>query len=109
MEVLEQVSKGLRLSKPDNCPVEMWEIIESCWNSNPAARPTFSKLSEQIEIYFAGLNSDEKYQNVNHNYQNQENNKEHEYHNESKEQKYHTVNNSEKSNVVSVVDIIEYQ
>ena len=40
-EVIEQVIKGYRLTPPSNCPNEIQQLIQSCWNENPDDRPTF--------------------------------------------------------------------
>lgn len=48
-EVVENIMRGERLPKPENCPEEFWTIILSCWNINPQERPKFSDLTKQIQ------------------------------------------------------------
>lgn len=48
-EVSEQIATGLRLSKPGNCPGNIWKIIEGCWNMEPQARPNFLKLCQDLK------------------------------------------------------------
>lgn len=61
-EVSEQIETGLRLSKPANCPDDVWIIILSCWDLNESNRPTFLQLCEQIQSLYQGLSP--RYQNT---------------------------------------------
>jgi serine/threonine protein kinase len=38
------ITKNLRLERPDNCPVEVFEYLQACWRSDPADRITVSGL-----------------------------------------------------------------
>jgi hypothetical protein len=38
----------LRLSKPEKCPNEIWNITITCWNLNPSQRPTFGELCRKL-------------------------------------------------------------
>ncbi len=33
--VIEEVSKGYRLPKPDDCPYEVYRLMIECWDTNP--------------------------------------------------------------------------
>ena len=41
--------KGNRLKKPKNCPVEMYSIMNDCWQTDPMERPTFATVKKRIE------------------------------------------------------------
>jgi len=50
-DVMKMVcNEGLRLTRPTrvDVPDEFWEIIQSCWNSDPKKRPTFQELYRQL-------------------------------------------------------------
>jgi len=51
-EVLQQVSNGYRMPKPNNCPDRLYEIMLNCWKQNPDDRPTFEALKYKLETYF---------------------------------------------------------
>ena len=42
--VIENVTSGHRLACPENCPQEIYEMMNSCWHKNPENRPSFSDL-----------------------------------------------------------------
>ncbi|XP_020631998.1 angiopoietin-1 receptor-like [Orbicella faveolata] len=48
-ELIAELKKGYRLEKPDGCSEEMYQVMRSCWNPNPSARPTFDQLRIQLE------------------------------------------------------------
>lgn len=56
-DVIKMVEAGGRLTKPDACPDNVFEIMSSCWNYDPKNRPTFRYLTE----FFS---SDPDYQNL---------------------------------------------
>ena len=55
-EVKDFLKNGQRLSKPEFCPEQIYELMQECWQEKHWARPTFSKLKslfkefETIEI-----------------------------------------------------------
>lgn len=51
-EVLEQVDRGYRMSKPGHCPDSMYEMMLKCWDKKPANRPTFEYLAQFFDDYF---------------------------------------------------------
>lgn len=43
-EVLAQIEKGKRLTKPELCPNGTYDVMTSCWHYEPKKRPTFKEL-----------------------------------------------------------------
>ena len=43
-EVKEQVREGMFLSRPNECPEEVHELMVSCWRMEPQDRPTFTSI-----------------------------------------------------------------
>jgi hypothetical protein len=53
MEVVDAVRRGVRLSKPDGCPDEIFtQIIQPCFQENPDDRPTFREIYRKLESLF---------------------------------------------------------
>eukprot|EP01113_Clastostelium_recurvatum_P035084 TRINITY_DN4844_c1_g1_i3.p1 TRINITY_DN4844_c1_g1~~TRINITY_DN4844_c1_g1_i3.p1 ORF type:complete len:616 (+),score=114.14 TRINITY_DN4844_c1_g1_i3:50-1897(+) len=42
------VDQGLRLTIPEDCPVELSALMEACWRQNPNDRPEFSFIIDQL-------------------------------------------------------------
>lgn len=57
VDVIKIVDKGIRLTKPDACPENVFKKMEDCWNYSPRDRPTFRHLTE----FFS---NDPDYQNL---------------------------------------------
>lgn len=55
-EVTEAVEKGYRMEPPEGCPGPVHTLMSSCWEAEPARRPTFRKLAEKLarELRSAG-------------------------------------------------------
>lgn len=51
-EVLEQVERGYRMSKPLHCPDPIYEIMLKMWDKNASNRPTFEFLFTFFDDYF---------------------------------------------------------
>ncbi|XP_078383586.1 uncharacterized protein LOC144666105 isoform X1 [Oculina patagonica] len=49
MEIVDFIKSGHRLKQPDGCPDKIYEIMLSCWNLDPAQRPSFSELVTSLE------------------------------------------------------------
>ncbi|OHT14081.1 hypothetical protein TRFO_15612 [Tritrichomonas foetus] len=47
--LMMRIMKGARLARPEKAPDNFWEIIQSCFKTDPAERPTFSFLIELFE------------------------------------------------------------
>jgi len=48
VEFQERVKAGLRLSKPFNCPENIFAICQECWHARWRERPTFMQLLESL-------------------------------------------------------------
>lgn len=51
-EVIQNLEKGYRMPKPENCPDGLYEVMVDCWNENPENRPTFEYLRNVLEDFF---------------------------------------------------------
>uniref|UniRef100_A0A673C4I8 Tyrosine-protein kinase n=1 Tax=Sphaeramia orbicularis TaxID=375764 RepID=A0A673C4I8_9TELE len=43
-EVIQNLDRGYRMPKPENCPDSLYDVMFMCWNENPENRPTFEYL-----------------------------------------------------------------
>ncbi|XP_065188412.1 tyrosine-protein kinase RYK-like [Sycon ciliatum] len=48
-EMLEVLKQNIRLPPPDDCPVDVYRMMMSCWVPDPEARPTFSILAGMLD------------------------------------------------------------
>uniref|UniRef100_A0A7N8Y5R9 receptor protein-tyrosine kinase n=1 Tax=Mastacembelus armatus TaxID=205130 RepID=A0A7N8Y5R9_9TELE len=44
------IQDGHRMSRPEFAPIEMYDMMLSCWNHDPLKRPSFRKLVERTEL-----------------------------------------------------------
>uniref|UniRef100_A0A8C6SGV0 receptor protein-tyrosine kinase n=1 Tax=Neogobius melanostomus TaxID=47308 RepID=A0A8C6SGV0_9GOBI len=44
------IQEGHRMSRPEIAPVEIYDMMLSCWNHDPLKRPSFRKLVESTEL-----------------------------------------------------------
>lgn len=51
-EVLQQVSRGYRMPKPQECSQPMYDLMLKCWDKREAERPTFEFLWTFFDDYF---------------------------------------------------------
>eukprot|EP00118_Oscarella_pearsei_P008321 m.42197 g.42197 ORF g.42197 m.42197 type:complete len:1111 (+) comp33335_c0_seq5:116-3448(+) len=47
-ETIDAVRKGRQLSRPDDCPQPMYNLMKGCWNIEPEERPSFKKLHRRL-------------------------------------------------------------
>ena len=50
--VVQRVMDGYRMSCPQDCPQQLYEIMMECWRDDPASRPTFESLQWRMEDFF---------------------------------------------------------
>lgn len=48
LEVIQNVTRGKLLSPPDNCPLEIYQIMLQCWQFKPSERASISSIHESI-------------------------------------------------------------
>ncbi|KAM9338402.1 muscle, skeletal receptor tyrosine-protein kinase [Symphorus nematophorus] len=48
-EVIYYVRDGHILSCPENCPLELYNLMRLCWSSHPSDRPSFSSIHRILE------------------------------------------------------------
>ena len=55
-QVAKYVTNGQRLSKPDRCDDNVYQIMRDCWHVTPWLRPTFIKLNDLLKsVKFNGI------------------------------------------------------
>lgn len=49
------------MEKPANCSEDLYQLMRSCWETDPQRRPTFAKINEHLQeiIYIANKTGDE--------------------------------------------------
>ncbi|XP_023561853.1 macrophage-stimulating protein receptor [Octodon degus] len=52
------LAQGRRLPQPEYCPDSLYQVMERCWEADPAARPTFRALVVEVEQVVASLLGD---------------------------------------------------
>lgn len=50
-QLLKVLSTGYRMEKPNHCHNSLYEVMNSCWHTNPQARPTFDELSTLLQDF----------------------------------------------------------
>ena len=45
-EVLDQIQRGYRMPRHENCPDKIYDYMLRCWDSSPDNRPTFEVMPE---------------------------------------------------------------
>ena len=61
--VVLQILRGVRPKMPDNAQevgltVEMWKLIESCWQQNPKKRPSIGEIVVRWQGFVQGFDDD---------------------------------------------------
>ncbi|KAM5192518.1 mast/stem cell growth factor receptor Kit [Mantella aurantiaca] len=45
----KMIKDGYRMLSPECAPAELYEIMKSCWNSDPVKRPTFKQIVQMVD------------------------------------------------------------
>ena len=56
-EVLQQLERSYRHPKPLGCPADMYDIMLTCWRSQPHDRPTFDHLFHTMDDFTVATQS----------------------------------------------------
>ncbi|XP_058471153.1 tyrosine-protein kinase Lck isoform X1 [Solea solea] len=51
-EVIQNLERGYRMPKPDNCSDGLYNVMDECWKESPEDRPTFEYLRSVLEDFF---------------------------------------------------------
>lgn len=51
-EVIQNLERGYRMPKPENCSDGLYGVMGLCWKENPDDRPTFEYLKSVLEDFF---------------------------------------------------------
>ncbi|XP_072270360.1 tyrosine-protein kinase HCK [Pyxicephalus adspersus] len=60
LEVITALERGYRMPCPPNCPGELYNIMQDCWQQIPEQRPTFEYLQGILEDFFTA--TEQQYQ-----------------------------------------------
>lgn len=56
-EVMSSVQRGYRMPRPENCPTELYDIMNSCWKNKPEDRPTFDYMQSVLDDFYTATES----------------------------------------------------
>ncbi|XP_065651336.1 uncharacterized protein LOC136079519 isoform X2 [Hydra vulgaris] len=56
-ELLTLLKSGYRMDRPENCSLEIYNIMLLCWNEDPLQRPTFTELRVSFDKILSGGDS----------------------------------------------------
>ncbi|XP_036376567.1 tyrosine-protein kinase Lyn-like [Megalops cyprinoides] len=51
-DVMMAVQRGYRMPCPEDCPSELYDIMNTCWKSKPDDRPTFDYMQSVLDDFF---------------------------------------------------------
>ncbi|XP_005993488.1 tyrosine-protein kinase Lyn isoform X2 [Latimeria chalumnae] len=51
-DVISSIQRGYRMPRPENCPDELYEVMEGCWKNKAEDRPTFDYLQSVLEDFY---------------------------------------------------------
>jgi len=49
-EVMPKLATGYRMAMPEGCNRDVYDLMLSCWNSTPSARPSFLDVRKRLEV-----------------------------------------------------------
>ncbi|KAJ8370747.1 hypothetical protein SKAU_G00107750 [Synaphobranchus kaupii] len=56
-ELIRSLDRGYRMQRMDNCPQELYDIMQMCWKDKPEERPTFEYLQSVLEDFYTATES----------------------------------------------------
>ena len=57
-EVTEAIRHGKVLTRPDNCPSEIYKIMNECWGMEAKSRPSFEELYVELSAMYQSADTD---------------------------------------------------
>ncbi len=51
-EVMSSIQRGYRMPRPENCPTELYDIMNTCWKNKPEDRPTFDYIQSVLDDFY---------------------------------------------------------
>ena len=62
--LIRQLESGVRMEMPRSSPIEVTQLVDICWETDPANRPTFAQLEhmlgelmdESVRNYYIDMN-----------------------------------------------------
>uniref|UniRef100_A0A915D860 Protein kinase domain-containing protein n=1 Tax=Ditylenchus dipsaci TaxID=166011 RepID=A0A915D860_9BILA len=60
-DILSFLENGGRIPQPDNCPDEFYEVMKSCWCTDPHQRPEFSTIRQQLALQLERITDEYSY------------------------------------------------
>uniref|UniRef100_A0A8C0WPK7 Macrophage-stimulating protein receptor n=1 Tax=Castor canadensis TaxID=51338 RepID=A0A8C0WPK7_CASCN len=57
-DLTQFLARGRRLPQPEYCPNSLYQLMQQCWEADPAVRPTFRALVVEMEQVVASLLGD---------------------------------------------------
>ncbi|XP_022101392.1 proto-oncogene tyrosine-protein kinase receptor Ret-like isoform X2 [Acanthaster planci] len=52
-QVIDKITTGYRLPKPESCSDEIYDMLKQCWNDKPEDRPTFTEIRKLLDNMLA--------------------------------------------------------
>uniref|UniRef100_A0A6Q2Y6V9 Tyrosine-protein kinase n=1 Tax=Esox lucius TaxID=8010 RepID=A0A6Q2Y6V9_ESOLU len=49
--LIELLKSGSRLPRPVGCPMEIYEVMQECWDKDPSSRPLFKELALRVDMF----------------------------------------------------------
>ncbi|XP_058894264.2 tyrosine-protein kinase HCK isoform X2 [Kogia breviceps] len=56
-EVIRALERGYRMSRPEHCPEELYNIMTRCWKNRPEERPTFEYIQSVLDDFYTATES----------------------------------------------------
>lgn len=63
-QVLEVLEKGGRLDQPRDCPVELYQLMLSCWDMEEDRRPSFREVYTETKQIYDAFSRGERYKSA---------------------------------------------
>ncbi len=56
--LFRMLKSGYRMPCPDNCSLDLYDVMLHCWQSDPGDRPTFSELKDTLDAFLESCLND---------------------------------------------------